>query len=296
MNRHLIKLIRPNQWLKNAFVFTPLFFGRQVADWYYAWPCVLAFMAFCLAASGIYCFNDICDAEADRRHPVKRTRPVACGAVSKRAACVTMGMAWLMAFLVIAFGDFHSDSSRMRLAGTLLLYIVMNVGYCVKLKQVAILDVFIIATGFVLRIVVGGLATGIVLSHWIVLTTFLLALFLALAKRRDDVAIYETSGVKARENTERYNMDFLNQSFAVLGSMTIICYILYTVSNDVLERMGNHYVYATSVFVLAGILRYMQLTLVDQKSGSPTKVLLHDHFIQACVLGWIVAFTFILYL
>ena len=101
MNRHLIKLIRPNQWLKNAFVFTPLFFGRQVADWYYAWPCALAFMAFCLAASGIYCFNDICDAEADRRHPVKRTRPVACGAVSKRTACVTMGMAWLMAFLVL---------------------------------------------------------------------------------------------------------------------------------------------------------------------------------------------------
>lgn len=295
MNRHIISLIRPNQWLKNTFVFTPLFFGHHVADWCYAWPCVLAFLAFCLAASGIYCFNDICDAEADRRHPVKRSRPVASGAVSKRTAYVTMGMAWVMAFSLVAFGGLHGGS-RMKLAATLLSYIGMNVAYCVKLKQVAILDVFIIATGFVLRIVVGGLATGIILSHWIVLTTFLLALFLALAKRRDDVAIYEASGVMARKNTERYNMDFLNLSFCMMGCMTIICYILYTVSNDVLERLGSPYVYSTSVFVLAGILRYMQLTLVDQKSGSPTKVLLHDHFIQACVLGWIVAFTFILYL
>ena len=171
----------------------------------------------------------------------------------------------------------------------------MNIAYCVKFKQIALLDVLIIAMGFVLRIVAGGLATGIILSHWIVLTTFLLALFLAVAKRRDDVAIYETSGVKARKNVVRYNMDFLNQSIGILGSITIMCYILYTVSNEVVERIGSRYLYATSVFVLAGILRYMQLTLVDRKSGSPTKVLLHDHFIHVCIIGWILAFTFILY-
>ena len=152
-----------------------------------------------------------------------------------------------------------------------------------------------IATGFVLRIVAGGIATGIILSHWIVLTTFLLALFLALAKRRDDVVIYESSGVKARKNIVRYNMDFLNQSIGILGSVTMMCYILYTVSNEVAERVGTHYLYATSVFVLAGILRYMQLTFVDRKSGSPTKVLLHDHFIHACVIGWILTFAIILY-
>ena len=181
------------------------------------------------------------------------------------------------------------------LIGTLLIYIFMNIAYCVKLKQIALLDIFVIATGFVLRIVAGGLATGIILSHWIVLITFLLALFLAVAKRRDDVAIYETSGIMARKNVVRYNMDFLNQSIGFLGSVTIMCYILYTVSNEVVERMGSHYLYATSVFVLAGIMRYMQLTLVDRKSGSPTKVLLHDHFIHSCIIGWIVAFTLILY-
>lgn len=295
MNRHIIKLIRPHQWLKNLFVFMPLFFDRHATDRNYLWPCIVSFVAFCLAASGIYCFNDIHDAEADCQHPVKRMRPVASGAVSKRTAYITMGIVWIVAIMLVTWGCFYCGSIQKGLIGTLLIYIAMNIAYCVKLKQTALLDVFIIATGFVLRIVAGGLATGIILSHWIVLTTFLLALFLAVAKRRDDVAIYEISGVKARKNAVRYNMDFLNQCIAILGSVTIMCYILYTVSNEVVERIGSQYLYATSVFVLAGILRYMQLTLVDRKSGSPTKVLLHDHFIHVCIIGWILAFTLILY-
>ncbi len=293
MIRHTIKLMRPHQWLKNVFVFTPLFFDRHTTEWCYVWPCILAFMAFCLVASGIYCFNDIRDAEADRRHPVKRLRPVASGAVGVRTAYAAMVTAWVSAFALVAM---VSNEARWELTATLLLYIVINVAYSLKLKQIAILDVLVIATGFVLRIVVGGLATGIILSHWIVLTTFLLALFLALAKRRDDVAIYETLGIKARKNVELYNMDFLNQSIGIMGSVTIVCYILYTVSDDVVERTGSNYLYATSSFVLAGILRYMQLTFVCQRSGSPTKVLLHDHFILACIVGWIAAFALILYM
>ena len=281
-------LIRPQQWLKNLFVFMPLFFARHATDWLYVWPCIVAFLAFCLAASGIYCFNDIHDAEADRLHPVKRSRPVASGAVSKRAAYTVMCIIWVAAFSLVAMCDSG-------LIGTLLFYIVMNVAYCIRLKQIALLDVFIIATGFVLRIVAGGLATGIILSHWIVLTTFLLALFLAVAKRRDDVVIYEASGIKARKSVEHYNKFFLGVAIGVLGSITIMCYILYTVSNEVVDRIGSRYLYATSVFVLAGILRYMQLTFVDQKSGSPTEVLLHDRFIHFSIIGWIVAFTLILY-
>ena len=147
-----------------------------------------------------------------------------------------------------------------------------------------------------LRIVVGGFVTGISLSHWIVLTTFLLSLFLALAKRLDDVAVFESSGAKVRKSVEHYNIDYLYQAIAISDSVTLMCYILYTVSDDVVKRIGNHYLYVTTLFVLAGILRYMQLAIVDKKSGSPTKVLLHDHFIQACVVGWIVAFVIILYL
>jgi 4-hydroxybenzoate polyprenyltransferase len=256
----------------------------------------VAFIAFCLAASGIYCFNDIHDADADRQHPVKCMRPVASGAVSKQTAYVTMSIVWILAIMLVAWACIYSGRIRIGMIGTLLLYVVMNVAYCIKLKQIALLDVFMIAIGFVLRVAAGGMATGIILSHWIVLTTFLLTLFLAVAKRRDDAAIYETTGVKARKNVECYNMDFLNQSIGVLGSVTIVCYILYTVSDEVVERMGSHYLYVTSVFVLAGIMRYMQITLVDRKSGNPTKVLLQDHFIHVCIIGWISAFTIILYL
>ena len=295
MNRQTITLMRPHQWLKNLFVFAPLFFDRHAADWHYVWPCIVAFLAFCLAASGIYCFNDIHDAEADRLHPVKRRRPVASGAVSKRVVYTTMVAVWCAAFLLTALASVYSGGPQRGLIGTLLLYIVMNVAYCVRLKQIALLDVFIIATGFVLRIVAGGLVAGITLSHWMVLTTFLLALFLAVAKRRDDVVIRETSGVKARKSVDRYNKFFLGVAIGVLGSITIMCYILYTVSIEVVERIGSRYLYATSVFVLAGILRYMQLTFVDQESGSPTNVLLHDHFIQTCLVAWIATFTMILY-
>lgn len=292
MIRPLIRLMRPSQWLKNVFVFMPLFFDRHAADWHYVWPCLLATLAFCLAASGVYCFNDIHDAEADRRHPLKRQRPVASGAVSRRTAYAAMGVAWMLALALAALGRYAMPGA---LAATLLGYILMNVAYCVWLKHVAIVDVFVIATGFVLRIVVGAQSTGVILSHWMVLTTFLLALFLALAKRRDDVVIYATSGQKTRQDVDRYGIDFLTSAISILGAITIMCYILYTVSAEVVGRVGSPYLYTTSVFVLAGILRYLQLTLVDQRSGSPTQVLLHDRFIQLCIVGWITTFTIILY-
>lgn len=295
MNSPILLLLRPHQWLKNGFVFTPLFFSGHAAEWCYVWPGMVAFVAFCLAASGIYCLNDIHDAEADRLHPVKCLRPVASGAVSKRTAYIIMLAVWLLAFALIAAWSLFSGNAQKGLAATMLSYVAMNIFYCVKLKQIPLLDVFMIAMGFVLRILAGGFVVGIHLSHWIVLTTFLLALFLALSKRYDDVALFEASGVKSRKNISQYNKVFLGPATAVLGSITIMCYILYTLSSDVVERIGSQYLYTTSLFVLAGILRYMQLTFVSQKSGSPTDVLLHDHFIHACILGWVVAFTIILY-
>ena len=289
MNKHVITLLRPQQWLKNFFVFTPLFFDRRIADWHYAWPCIVAFLVFCLTASGIYCLNDIRDAKADSRHPVKRWRPVASGQVSKGAAYVMMAVAWATAFALVAIFALYP------LASTLLIYIAMNIAYCLKLKQMALLDVLIIAMGFVMRIVAGSQASGIALSPWIVITTFLLALFLALAKRRDDVVIFQTSGIKVRKNVERYDLVFLNLAVAMVGSATIVCYMLYTISPDVVERLGCPHLYATSIFVLAGILRYMQLAFASNKCGSPTKVLLHDCGLQLCVVGWIIVFAIILY-
>ena len=156
----------------------------------------------------------------------------------------------------------------------------------------------IIAFGFILRILAGGLATNIALSKWIVLMTFLLALFLALAKRRDDVAIYEQTGVLPRKNVAAYNLDFMNQAIGIVAAITMVCYIMYTVSPDVVARFegGGKYLYLTSIFVLAGIIRYLQITIVNLSSGSPTKVLIHNRFLQICLACWIVSFLIIIYI
>ena len=251
------------------------------------------FFSYSFAASGIYCFNDIYDVEADRNHPEKCKRPIASGAVKVASAYILMLLCLAISFAIITMGVFENKS---QLYGVIAFYILMNIAYCIKLKQIAIVDVFIIAVGFVLRLLVGGFATDIYLSHWIVLMTFLLALFLAFAKRRDDVVMYEDSGVKMRKNVNRYNLAFMNQLIAVVACLTMMCYIMYTVSPEVIERFHSSYIYVTSIFVLAGIIRYLQLTIVDVKSGSPTKVLMKDHFVQACIVGWIVTFVIILYL
>ena len=290
--KNIVILLRPQQWLKNGFIFIPLFFDHKLTDWYCLCSAILAFFAYSFAASAIYCLNDLIDVEADRKHPKKCKRPIAAGVISKAQALVLVALCLGVAF---AIASLLEGNAQWKVMGILGGYIVMNIAYCLKLKQMAIVDVFIIAVGFVLRIFVGGFATGVVLSQWIVLMTFLLALFLAFAKRRDDVVIYEDTGVLARKNVNRYNLPFMNQVIGVVSSITMVCYIMYTVDPGVMERMGSRYVYITSVFVLAGIIRYLQLTIVDVKSGSPTKVLMKDRFVQCSIIGWIITFVLIIY-
>ena len=294
--RPIIQLMRPQQWLKNLFVFLPLFFDRHLFDLEYLLPCLLMFLAFSLAASGIYCFNDIRDAEADRLHKEKRHRPIASGAVSPTTGYIVMASCWLVAAVLLVLiprvGGQDTPWLYLVVGG----YVLLNIAYSLKLKQLAIVDVFIIAIGFVLRVLAGGTAAGIFLSHWIVLITFLLTLFLAFAKRRDDVVTLEESGVAMRPSVNHYNLAFMNQAISIIASITMVCYIMYSVSPKVVERFNSPYVYLTSLFVLAGIIRYLQITIVDVKSGSPTRVLLKDRFIQGCVICWIVSFALIIYL
>ena len=287
--------MRPLQWQKNIFIFFPPFFDHHIFEADYLKPCILMFLAYCFASSGIYCFNDIFDAEVDKYHPLKRRRPIASGSINKTSAYLIMSICFAISFLIIFVGDFSIGKDKYVLNGVIAFYIIMNIAYCIKLKQYAIIDVFIIAIGFVLRIVAGGCATGVYLTHWIVLMTFLLALFLGFAKRRDDVVMYEESGVKLRKNVNRYNLAFMNQVIAVIACLTMMCYIMYTVSPEVKNRYNSQYIYATSIFVLAGIIRYLQLTMVDIKSGSPTKVLMKDRFVQACITGWTISFLLIIY-
>lgn len=294
MIKNIVLLLRPQQWVKNGFVFLPLFFNGQLFDADALLSTFMAFVAFCFAAAGIYCMNDIVDAEADRRHPKKCSRPIASGAIS-----TALGWALAAICLAVSFTTIHFiGEGWTKVAIVIGIYFVMNIAYCLRLKQIAIVDVFIISIGFVLRIFVGGFATGIFISHWIVLMTFLLALFLALAKRRDDVAIYKQTGVLPRKNVAAYNLDFMNQAIGIVAAITMVCYIMYTVSPDVVARFegGGKYLYLTSIFVLAGIIRYLQITIVNLSSGSPTKVLIHNRFLQICLACWIVSFLIIIYI
>ncbi|MDE7426917.1 MAG: decaprenyl-phosphate phosphoribosyltransferase [Muribaculaceae bacterium] len=287
-----ISLIRPFQWVKNVFVLVPLFFGGQLLNGVSWEEALITFAAFCFMASAVYCLNDLCDIKADRRHPGKCSRPLASGRLKPANAVVLMLLMVLLSFAV----NFSLNGDRAgKVAVVLLVYMALNVAYCCKLKHYAIVDVFIIALGFVLRLVAGGVACDIWLSPWIVLMTFLIALFLAFAKRRDDVVLYEDDRIVTRKNVIRYNLPFMNQTLGLLGAITIVCYIMYSVSPEVTARFNHEYVYATSIFVLAAILRYLQVTMVDLRSGNPTTVLLHDRFIQLCVVLWMAYFFVILY-
>lgn len=290
--RNIITLLRPHQWLKNLFIFLPLFFSRHLVDWEYIYPCIISFVAYCFAASSVYCFNDIWDVASDRLHPKKCKRPIASGKISRKEGYWITLICIMISLLLAILGTIDNHHYLLKI---LCFYIIVNIAYYIKLKQIAIVDVFIIAIGFVLRIFAGGLVANIYISQWIVLMTFLLALFLAFAKRRDDVVIYEDTGMKVRRNVNRYNLQFMNQALAIIASVTMVCYIMYTVSDEVIERMHTSYLYVTSIFVLAGIMRYLQLTIVDVKSGSPTKILMKDLFIQICILSWILCFWVIIY-
>ncbi len=293
MIKSIVSLVRPHQWAKNIFVLMPLFFSGRIMDTWCWKQEIITFIAFSLIASAIYCLNDLNDIAADRLHPKKSKRPLASGALKPwHAICIAITLA--ISGILICYIFMRENVIPVVLI--LIFYFVLNLAYCFKLKQYAIIDVLIVSFGFVLRLLAGGFACDIWLSPWIVLMTFLLALLLAFAKRRDDIVLYERKNILVRKNVVRYNAPFLNQTLGMTGAITIVCYILYTVSPEVIERFNNQYVYITSFFVLAAILRYLQVTIVDQNSGSPTRILLHDRFIQTCLCLWFCAFVIILYL
>jgi len=289
----MLKLLRPEQWLKNLFIFLPIFFNGQLLNVSALLPCAIVFIAFSFAASSIYCFNDIYDIEADKLHPEKCKRPIASGIISKKIAYIIMAISFLLSMLILFF---FGGEARNVLIALVAFYYAMNLAYTIWLKRCAIIDVVIISVGFVLRIYVGGTASDTWLSEWIIIMTFLLALFLAFAKRRDDVILYKNMGVLPNKNTSCYNLEFMNQIITLVATITIVAYITYTLSPDVIERFHTRYIYITAIFVLMGIIRYLQITIVDFKSGNPTKVLLRDRFIQCCVIGWVGSFSIIIYL
>lgn len=287
--KSVVSLMRIHQWSKNLFIFLPAFFGLKLMEMLVIQNLLVTFFAFSFLASAVYVFNDMLDIESDKVHPTKRKRPLASGAIT-----IGEGRILIIILLCISSALFIVLNNIIVFV-IALVYLVQNILYTVKLKNIAILDVMLIAVGFVLRILIGGAATDTQLSHWIILMTLVLALFLALAKRRDDVFNFQNTGQKARKNIQGYNMEFLNVSITIMATIVIVCYIMYTVSPEITERFGEN-TYLTSFFVILGVLRYLQLTFVWLISGSPTAILLKNFFLQLIIIGWIVSFFLIIYL
>ncbi len=287
--KNILALMRPHQYVKNLFIFLPLFFAGVLMDTQLLLYAFIAFVSFSLSASGIYILNDYQDIADDQQHPKKKYRPLASGVVSKKSAIVIMFVLFTVGISLMAA---LSVSAMMVLLG----YIGLNIAYSFRLKQIAILDVNIIAIGFVLRLFVGSTVTAIPLSMWIVIMTFLLALFLALAKRRDDTLIFINTGKKMRKVIDGYNLAFIDGAMMIMGAVVIVAYILYTTSATIVQRLHTEYLYITALFVVLGIMRYMQITFVEQNSSSPTKVVLKDTFLQLTITAWVFSFVWILYL
>ena len=290
--RHIIKVARPTHWIKNLFVFLPVFFGGGLLNTSEAVSAALTFLSFSLAASAIYCLNDIIDVNADRAHPVKCKRPIASGAITIPQAYGMMALSMLVSIVLM----FLLPAGQTKTIFVLVAYFLINVAYCLRPKDYAIIDVCIIASGFVLRILAGGYATGVQLSKWIVLMTFLLTLFLAFAKRRDDVLRMNTTGQAPRANTSRYNLTFINQAITITAGVMLVCYVMYTVSPEIIAQFATDKLYLTSILVILAILRYLQISFVDEKSGDPVKVALSDRATQLILLAWLLSFLVIIYL
>lgn len=242
-----------------------------------------------MLASSIYIINDYRDIEADRNHPTKCKRPLASGAVSKNTALIIF-------FCLVIAGLGGAYLLSLKFLFVLGIYFVLNLAYSFGLKNISILDIFIVSVGFVLRVKAGGVLAVIAVSEWLMLMVFLLALFMAIAKRRDDIVIKISSGKDMRLASKGYNMDFLNVSLALVSAVIIVAYLMYTMDPVTMARFNTYRLYYTSIFVIAGLMRYLQITYVENDTGSPTKILYKDRFIQLTIFLWVLSFYVIIYL
>ncbi len=283
----VIKLIRVHQWVKNLFIFLPAFFGQALNEESII-PLLLGFICFSLAASAVYIFNDIVDAPSDQLHKEKKERPIAAGNI-KVSTAYGLAAVLLTASLTGAY------LINQLFFAACVFYLFQNLLYTVWLKKFALIDITIISFGFLIRLFAGGVIADVPISSWMYIMAFLLAMLLALGKRRDDLLILKNEGKQVRKAVEGYNMEFVNVISVMLSAVTVVAYIMYTLSAEVIARVGSPYVYVTSLFVFLGVLRYLQLALVYENTGSPTLILLKDNPTRLVVLAWLLTFGYLLY-
>ncbi len=289
--KYYLKLLRPKDWAKNLFLIVPSFFAGQFFVPSRIPHIVEGFIAFCCFASSIYIINDYRDIEDDKNHPVKSKRPLASGKVKKPAAI-------LLCILLLILGGIlgYLADINFQFLFILGLYFFLNLFYSFGLKNIAILDILILSAGFVLRVKGGAVISKVDTSEWLIIMTFLLSLFMAIAKRRDDLLLKSETGKDMRKSMQGYNLDFLNTMLGLSSAIIIVAYINYTVSPTTILRLGTYRLYYSALFVIAGLMRYLQITFVLKKSGSPTEILYKDFFIQITLALWVISIYVILYL
>lgn len=276
--RPLFRAMRPKHWVKNVFVLAALVFARQLHDVVAVERSLLAFACFCALSSAVYLFNDIRDREADRLHPVKRLRPIASGEVSS----FTAGVAGL---LLAAVATGVSAVLGPAFLAVAMVYLLLNLGYSLGLKRVVIVDVMVVAAGFLLRAWAGAVAARVEMSHWLVLCTGLLALFLGFVKRRQEIAVLE-GAVDQRPILKEYSLPFLDQMISVVTASTLLAYSLYAFAPDVIAKVGTRHLGMTIPFVLFGIFRYLYLVHQRGEGENPTLLVLSDGPLLVNVLLW----------
>lgn len=278
------RLLRPEQWIKNLFVLAPVLFAGKLLVPQTVVPSLLAMLTFCMASSAVYCINDAADAAADRQHPRKRNRPVASGAVS-RGAAVTFAVALAAAALVVAFLLVNADTAYVLVA-----YLSVNVAYTFGIKYAPIADICTIALGFLLRLCAGALASDCHLSAWIVAVTFLLSLFLALGKRREDM-----SSMQEDSRRRIYSVKFIDSAMAVTGAAVIVSYFLYTLTPSPARVITSELFYLTGIPVTAGILRYIQICIQSNEGGNHPRLIVRDPVILVSAIVYFVMLAYFLY-
>jgi len=289
MVKDLFRLLRPQQWLKNGVVLAGLIFAGEADVTDKVIIALEALVAFCFLSSAVYVLNDIIDCKRDRLHPLKKSRPIAAGEISIPTALVT-GIILAAAGILIAISI---NQQFLIIAGC---YLLLNIIYTFVLKNVVILDVMSIAGGFVLRAAAGAAAIDVDISGWLLITTFVLALFLGLGKRRHELIYLEKEAVGHRKILEKYSTYLLDQLIGVVTASTVITYLFYTLSPEVGAKLNTDYLFATVPFVIYGIFRYLYLVHKEEKGGSPTRLLFTDRPLLLDVLLWLASIILILYI
>jgi 4-hydroxybenzoate polyprenyltransferase len=292
MKRKIIgafKIIRPSHWLKNIFIFAPLIFAKHLFDLPYVWREMLAFFGFCIISSIIYVVNDIFDCEADKLHPIKRNRPLASGVIGIPSVCIILAILLVLIVCLIPYLQLHFWY-------TVIVYALLNFAYSFGLKRVVLVDIFIVAAGFMLRVLAGVFAIEVEISSWLVLCTLFISVFLAVSKRRGELILSSANeSFNTRPVLEQYDLAFMDQIMTIAASGMAISYALYTTADRTVNTYKTENLIFTTVFVLFGIFRYIILMRDKKIDDNPMHLLLSDLPMVVNMLVWFLVCVIIIY-